>query len=164
MATEAVSAGGQGEILANPAPSRSDLRLVRKAINGGYNLTPEQRQLVVARAVEILEAAPEVLANKDGHALGVSYRDQLAAAKVLLACDKMDLDVERLAAGVASGVTHNTQVNIDARGGPAEMFRSLIDEVRSLDTSRVTSTVDRHDVPAEHPVKAPAEPAGDNQP
>lgn len=63
-----------------------------------------------------------------------------------------------------SGVTHNTQVNIDARGGPAEMFRSLIDEVRSLDTSRVTSTVDRHDVPAEHPVKAPAEPAGDNQP
>lgn len=50
MATEAVSAGGQGEILANPAPSRSDLRLVRKAINGGYNLTPEQRQLIVARA------------------------------------------------------------------------------------------------------------------
>lgn len=128
MATEAVSVGGQGEILANPAPSRSDLRLVRKAINGGYNLTPEQRQLIVARAVEILEAAPEVLADKDGHALGVSYRDQLAAAKVLLAADKMDLDVERLAAGVASGVTHNTQVNIDARGNQelvAELKKQL---------------------------------------
>lgn len=125
MATEAVSAGGQGEILANPTPSRSDLRLVRKAINGGYNLTPEQRQDIVRRAHEILLSPPELKIGEDGATLDVSYRDQLAAAKVLLAADKMDMDVERLAAGVGSGVTNNTQVNIDARGN-----QELVDELK----------------------------------
>lgn len=89
-----------------------------------------------------------------------SPRDIGSLTRSLMKADELDLKRTQR----PSGVTHNTQVNIDARGGPAEMFRSLIDEVRSLDTSRVTSTVDRHDVPAEHPVKAPAEPAGDNQP
>ena len=90
------SAGGQG-VLDQPRLTRSDMVLIRKAVIGGYNLTPEQRQKVVARAAEILDAAPEEITDKEGNVVGVSYRDQLGAAKVLLAADKMDMDVERMA-------------------------------------------------------------------
>ena len=90
---EYASAGGQGGVLTK----RSDMVLERKAIKGGYNLSPEQRQDIVARAHEILMAAPEEITDREGNTVGVSYRDQLGAAKVLLAADKMDLDVANAA-------------------------------------------------------------------
>ena len=135
------ASGGQG-VLDSP-PSRSDLVLQRSAVRGGYNLTPEQRALIVARACEILEAPPEILEDKDGNTYGVSYRDQLGAAKVLLAADKMDLDVERLAITRAQGPGGDKHLHLNA---PAEMFRELMNEVRTH----------------QHPAEADSEPAGDD--
>jgi len=100
------------------APSRSDLRLFRQAINGGYNLTPEMRAEIVAVAREILNSPPSI--GKDG---AVSNRDQIAAAKVLLAADKMDLDALKVAVDEskqpgASSITNNTQINISTQPVP----------------------------------------------
>lgn len=126
MAQEFATGGGQGVI--EPMPSRSDLRLYRKAIIGGYNLTPEQRANIVQVAEQVLNAGPCITEN------GISYRDALAAAKVLLACDKMDIEVEKMAQG--PGDTNNTQINIDARGNEALVaeFRKqmTVDERRKL--------------------------------
>lgn len=126
--------GGQGVL--DTRPSRSDLVLFRKAVNGGYNLTHEQRQKIVARAAEILESQPEIRYDDEGNIIGASYRDVLGAAKVLLSCDKMDMEAEKLAAGVTGGTVNNTQYNIDARGNAdlvAELKRQLtVDELRVL--------------------------------
>ena len=84
---EHASAGGQGGVLTK----RSDLRLYRQAIEGGYNIAPEVRQEIVAVARGIMNSRPDVV---DGV---VMCRDQLSAAKVLLAADKMDMDVEHAA-------------------------------------------------------------------
>jgi hypothetical protein len=124
-AIEYASAGGQGGTLA--APSRSDLRMFRQAINGGYNLTPEMRAEIVAVAREILNSPPSI--GKDG---AVSNRDQIAAAKVLLAADKMDLDALKVAVDEskqpgASSITNNTQINnqVDLSGLSIEQLKAL---------------------------------------
>jgi hypothetical protein len=100
--------------------------LFRRAIKGGYNLTPEQRQRIVQRASEILDAPPELATAKDGEALGVSYRDQLAAAKVLLAADKLDLEAEKMERG-QGGTTINVSGNMnvaDLRGVDLEALKA----------------------------------------
>lgn len=124
---EHASAGGQG-VLDQPRLTRSDMVLIRKAVIGGYNLTPEQRQKVVARAAEILDAAPEEITDKDGNVVGVSYRDQLGAAKVLLAADKMDLDVERGVSENQTNVQVNVQNGLDLSKLTPEQLRALAGE------------------------------------
>lgn len=121
---EYASAGGQGGVLTK----RSDMVLERKAIKGGYNLSPEQRQDIVARAHEILMAAPEEITDRDGNTVGVSYRDQLGAAKVLLAADKMDLDAEHMARADKSGTVNNTQINIFNASQTEDALAKLTDD------------------------------------
>jgi hypothetical protein len=94
--TEYASAGGQGGILTK----RSDLRLYRQAIEGGYNIPPDLRAEIIATAREIMRSAPSI--DKEGNA---SHRDQLSAAKIILAADKLDMEAEKLAATQAT--THN---------------------------------------------------------
>lgn len=130
------NAGGQGVL--DTRPSRSDLVLFRKAVNGGYNLTPEQRQKIVARAAEILESPPEVHYDDEGNITGASYRDVLGAAKVLLACDKMDLEAEKAA---SASVVNNTQVNIDARGN-AELVAELRKQLTPDERREILAKVD----------------------
>lgn len=128
MAQEYATAGGSGGILAQPVLSRSDMVLIRRAVQGGYNLSAEQRQLIVARATEILEARPEVLEDKDGNVVGVSYRDQLGAAKVLLAADKLDLEAEKMERAQAQpGTVNNVQINngVDLSKLTVEQLRAL---------------------------------------
>lgn len=136
MATEAVEVGGSGGVLAQARLSRSDLQLVRKAVNGGYNLTPEQRQDIVRRAHEILMSPPELIIGKDGEKLDVSYRDQIAAAKVLIAADKMDMDVERLAKEPAP--ENHLHLHADASAMTTEEIRAelgrIIAEAKGLGT------------------------------
>lgn len=75
-----------------------------------------------------------------------SPRDIGTLTRSLIAADKLDLEREKIARGIAGGTVNNTQVNIN--GGPAEMFRELIREV--------------HDARATDLAPA-AEPVGDDQ-
>lgn len=123
---------------------------MRTAIVGGYNLTPEQRQLIVSRAAEILQASPEAIEDGDGVTVGVSYRDQLGAAKVLLAADKLDLEAIKLALEERKGETPEQHLHL--HGGPAQMFQDVIKAIRERDA-----------IPAPRIEPATAEPASDDK-
>lgn len=116
---EYASAGGQGGALTK----RGDLRLYRQAVEGGYNIPPEIRQEIVETAHQILNAGPSF--DKEGNR---NYRDVLSAAKVLLACDKMDLEVEKMASA-GPGTVNNTQINnlvgVDLSKLTTEQLRAL---------------------------------------
>lgn len=91
------------------------LNIYRAAINNGYNLTAAQRKAIVREAFCILE-------DPDSQ-----KRERIAAAKVLLAADKLDLESEKLERGQAGGTTNNTQINntIDLSGLTVEQLRAL---------------------------------------
>lgn len=141
MPLEYASAGGEGGVWGR----RSDMVLERKAIKGGYNLSPEQRAAIVERAFAILQSKPEEITDNDGNVLGVSFRDQLSAAKVLLAADKMDLEAAKMA-------TETPEQHLHLHGGPAQMFQDVINAIRERDA-----------IPAQRIEPAAAEPAGDDK-
>ena len=119
MAIEYASAGGQGDAI-EPRPSRSDLILYRKAIKDGYNLSAEQRARMVRVAEALLESADE--------------RSQLGAAKVLLAADKLDLEVEKLATASAPQTVNNTQINVGT-----DLAKMTDDQLRAYIAARLGS-------------------------
>jgi hypothetical protein len=88
--------------------------IYRAAINNGYNLTAGQRKAIVREAFCILE-------DPDS-----KKRERIAAAKVLLAADKMDLETEKMERG-QPGVTNNTQINntVDLSGLTVEQLKAL---------------------------------------
>jgi hypothetical protein len=86
MKDSSTTAGGLpfGELFSSPKHLRADLRLLRRAIRGGWTIPEASRRLLMERVVAVLnepESVPE----------GVRTRATLAAAWVVLEADRTDL-------------------------------------------------------------------------
>lgn len=110
MSEDPTSEGGKGALLKVP----TTMIIYRAAVNNGYNLSPEQRRSVVREAACILEDSQS------------TKRERVAAAKVLLAADKLDLEAEKLGRPAAQ-VTNNTQINVGA-----DLSKLTVEQLRAL--------------------------------
>lgn len=128
MADGPIDAGGKGVVLKTPTL----MGIYRTAVNNGYNLTAGQRKAIIREAFCILE---------DGES---DKRERIAAAKVLLAADKLDMEAEKIALAREQGPREGDKhLHLNA---PAEMFRELMNEISAH----------------QHPAEADSEPAGDD--
>lgn len=133
-------AGGLGGRICDPASGTRDTRLIRRAIEEGWPVRPELRAKVIDRAAE-------VISNPDA-----APRNIVAASKIVLAADGLNLQAERLA---QAGTSLSVNVGVVAGASVAECVRQAIGtEPEYLEWLRRRATgiepLDNPDYPMNH--------------
>jgi hypothetical protein len=93
--------GARGE-----APSRSDLALYRKAVRERWPIDPAKRPAIVEEMVRLVEAPGADGPSDDDAAPAVDHRTRVAAAKVLLEMDRLNLEQEKRDLEIPDRVIH----------------------------------------------------------
>ena len=102
--------GGRGEIVTDRSRFQGDAKLVRTAIRNRWPVTKEMRENVLSVAESVM---------RDGNP-----RDSIAAAKILLEADKINVAVTKLdQVDQAAPSQTNIQINVDpAEAGGVKIY------------------------------------------
>jgi hypothetical protein len=111
--SDIVSVGGQGELL-EPGHTRADLRLIARAARGRWPVSDRMRQAVLSKMAKIVDKDMVEVPGGDGTILVDNDRNQIAAARVIVAIDAINqadeikaVDVERADAGKPTSVVQH---------------------------------------------------------
>jgi hypothetical protein len=91
-----------GEGARGESPSRSDLALYRKAVRERWPIDPAKRPAIVEEMVRLVEAP----GADEGEPSEVDHRTRVAAAKVLLEMDRLNLEQEKRDLEIPDRVVH----------------------------------------------------------
>lgn len=112
------NAGSQRSVLLladmDPAQTKSDLRLIRKAQREGWKISPKVKRIIARRLVGIVQKTEVEVVTKDGmaHVDGPADTNAIAAARVLVAMNGQDqVDDHK---GTPDEVHHTHDIGIES--------------------------------------------------
>ncbi len=90
------------------APSRSDLALYRRAVRDRWPIDPEKRPAIAEQMTKLVEArgAEGIADAGDDDSWAVDNRTRVAAAKVLIEMDRLNMEQEKRDQQIPDRVVH----------------------------------------------------------
>lgn len=100
-----------GQSVVDSRTAGQDLRLIRRAIVNGWNVSDRVKRLVIEEMALLVEGK-----NRQGEPIEVDARNKISAARVLVAADSVDARMEtadRPTTQVNVNVNNETHINLD---------------------------------------------------
>lgn len=123
-----------GAVVVDPRTTGQDIRLIRRAIIGGWNVPQETKELVVNTMALLVNGKKR---NDDGAIIpddDVGPRERARAAAVLALVDGIDqrTEAKAVAAPVAVSNTFNTQINVNNYTSADDLAKLPADELAKV--------------------------------